>query len=358
MDNIREEHENKTYISDKILKDLKYDKETMMDQIEGQERLLDLLYDDIDRKNKEIDDLKKLVQKGVSNEEKTTFKKKIKQFLNLCKELDDKIEKRNKEFENLKVSIERLALKNAEPKEKCKYKWKCKSVVCRFDHSYLKCKINSFPRKPISMNRCDFCDKTFQSEAHLVAHKKRCHGNDHVNAEKYIHCIVCKEKFDSKSNMENHVRRVHSNEHFECTKCGKYFVTVKEVEDHMKKHDEDEKFAKNMTSKIEAVMKKTGNVNLMEPSTMSKPKSQKKEPRTKKKPAKKLRKPVKFEVIEEDLSDDSLAESGGVIEEDLSDDSLAESDDTNKSEISKYEDSSSEEESGGEYDEDIPDAVQ
>ena len=83
MDNIHEEHEHKKDISDKIIKDLEIDKETMMDQIEGQERLLDLLYDDIDRKNKEIDDLKKLVEKGVPIDETTKFKKKTKLFLNL-----------------------------------------------------------------------------------------------------------------------------------------------------------------------------------------------------------------------------------------------------------------------------------
>ena len=55
-------------------------------------------------------------------------------------------------------------------------------------------------------------------------------------------------------------------------------------------------------------------------------------------PTKKLREPVKFEKV---------------IEEDLSDDSRAESDD-----ISSDEDSSSEEESGGECDEDISYAVQ
>ena len=40
MDNIREKHENKKDISDKIIKDLKNNKETRMNQIEGQERLL------------------------------------------------------------------------------------------------------------------------------------------------------------------------------------------------------------------------------------------------------------------------------------------------------------------------------
>ena len=78
MDNICEQHENKKDISDKIIKDLKNDKETMMDQIECQERLLDMLYDMIyiDRKKKEkIDDLKKLVEKGASIEETTKFKK-------------------------------------------------------------------------------------------------------------------------------------------------------------------------------------------------------------------------------------------------------------------------------------------
>ena len=163
MDNIHEEHEHKKDISDKIIKDLEIDKETMMDQIEGQERLLDLLYDDIDRKNKEIDDLKKLVEKGVPIDETTKFKKKTKLFLNLCNELEEKFEKRKEEFDKLKVSLERLALRNVQPKQKCRYEWKCKSVVCRFDHSYLNCKINTYPKRVTSNleHHCSFVNKFY-----------------------------------------------------------------------------------------------------------------------------------------------------------------------------------------------------
>ena len=42
----------------------------LMDKFEGQERLLDLLYDDIERKNKEIHDLKKKVVINDTNDEK------------------------------------------------------------------------------------------------------------------------------------------------------------------------------------------------------------------------------------------------------------------------------------------------
>ena len=51
---------------------------------------------------------------------------------------------RKEGFKNLKVSIERLPHKNSQPKLKCTYNWNCKNEVCRFDHSYLNCKINYF----------------------------------------------------------------------------------------------------------------------------------------------------------------------------------------------------------------------
>ena len=359
MENI---NEKKIEISDKIIKRLQNDKDTMIEKIEGQEILLNLLYDDMERKNKEIEDLKKQVIDGVSSEERIHFERKKKQFALLCKEIDDEIEKRNEEFGNLKTSIEKLRIKNAKSKPRCSFEWKCKNVVCRFDHSYLNCKINTFQQKAASSLNytCSSCGMKLESEDHLEGHKKKCQRKNNVNSAIFVKCSICNERFESQSRILRHMKKSHKRDPLKCAKCGKSFDFKTEVENHMEKHLDDEKTAKEISSMIEAVLNTNCEINLTEPSTISKPKSQKKEPTgsTKKKPAKKLRKPVKFEVIEEDLSDDSLAESDEVIEEDLSDVSLAESDDKNKSEISNYKDSSSEEESGGEYDEEIPDAVQ
>ena len=53
-------HQN---VQRQIVKSLKNDKETLLETIEGQERNLDLLYDDMERKNNEIGDLKTLLDK-------------------------------------------------------------------------------------------------------------------------------------------------------------------------------------------------------------------------------------------------------------------------------------------------------
>jgi hypothetical protein len=70
MDEIHKEYEKEKSMAEKIIKDLQIEKETLMDKFEGQERLLDLLYDDIERKNKEIHDLKKKVVINDTNDEK------------------------------------------------------------------------------------------------------------------------------------------------------------------------------------------------------------------------------------------------------------------------------------------------
>ena len=354
-------NEKKIDISDKIIKRLQNDKETLLEKIEGQEILLNLLYDDMEKKNKDVEDLKKQVVEGVACEERTEFERKKKQFATLCREIDNKIEKRNEEFKHLKKSIKELGIKCTKPKPRCTFEWKCKNVVCRFDHSHLNSKINTFQKKaaPNFKHNCSFCGMTLESKNHLEAHRKKCQEKANIISVNFVHCSICNERFESQSQMKKHMKKSHKRDDLKCAKCGKFFDLETEVQSHMEKHLDDEKMAKEITSMIDTLLNK--NCELKEPSMMkSKAKSEKKITKvsTKKKPAKKLRKPVKFEVIEEDLSDDSLAESGEVIEEDLSDDCLAESDDTNKSEISNDEDSSSEEESGGEYDEEIPDAVQ
>ena len=72
-------NEKKIDISDKIIKRLQNDKETLLEKIEGQEILLNLLYDDMEKKNKDIEDLKKQVVEGVACEEWTEFERKKKQ---------------------------------------------------------------------------------------------------------------------------------------------------------------------------------------------------------------------------------------------------------------------------------------
>ena len=75
-------NEKKIDISDKIIKRLQNDKETLLEKIEGQEILLNLLYDDMEKKNKDIEDLKKQVVEGVACEERTEFERKKKTICN------------------------------------------------------------------------------------------------------------------------------------------------------------------------------------------------------------------------------------------------------------------------------------
>ena len=251
----------------------------------------------------------------------------------------------------MKVSLERLALRNVQPKQKCRYEWKCKSVVCRFDHSYLNCKINTYPKKVTSNSEhhCSFCERILHSGAHLEARIKRCHGERFMKTTNCVSCRVCEEKFGNKSALDKHTREAHSSSHIECAKCGKYFVSEKEVEDHMLVHVDEENFVKEITSRIDAVLNKKCDKEIKEPSKMGKLENRKKEPKvsTKKKPAMKLKKPIKFEDIEQ------IGYTDEEIEEDFSDDSLSESDKT-----SSGEDFSSGEESGGECDEEVSYPVQ
>ena len=346
MENI---YEKKIEVSDQIIKNLQNDKETLLETIEGQDRILDLLYDDMDKKNKEIDDLKKLLDKN--KKENLEFEKRKKQFVKISKQFEENICNRTKQLEVLRTSIKNLRAKYEQPKARCSFEWKCRNLVCRFDHSYLNCKINTYPKKVTSNleHHCSFCERILHSGAHLEAHIKRCHGEHCLKTENCVTCRVCEEKFVNKSALDKHTREAHSSSHLECAKCGKYFVTEKEVEEHMLIHVDEENFVKEITSRIDAVLNKKCDNEIKEPSKMGKLKNQKKEHTvsTKKMPAKKLRKPIKFEDIEQ------IGYTDEEIEEDFTDDSLTESD-----EISGDEDSSSGEESGGECEEEISYAVQ
>jgi hypothetical protein len=150
---------------EQIIKKMQYEKDAMEEKLEAQEKLLDLLYDDLEKKNKDLDDLKKEIMKEtMSEEEVERFNKQKKEFAVLCREMDRKSRKRNEAFEKLKAGIKALEQKFKKPKQRCSFEWKCKNVVCRFDHSFLNHKIN-VPPSFTSLTRfsCSYCDKTFKS---------------------------------------------------------------------------------------------------------------------------------------------------------------------------------------------------
>ena len=151
----------------------------------------------------------------------------------------------------LRTSVKNLKAKYEQPKARCSFEWKCKNVVCRFDHSFLNYKVNTLPKKVISdlNHHCRFCDRILQSGANLQAHMKRCHSEHCMKAVNCVRCTVCKEKFANKSDLDKHTQKAHSNSHLECAKFGKYFVTEKEVVEHMVMHVDKEKFVTEIASR-------------------------------------------------------------------------------------------------------------
>ena len=70
-----------------------------------------------------------------------------------------------------------------------------------------------------------------------------------------------------------HVQKTHKKDHFECTQCGKYFVSENEVTEHMNKHVGEGKMVRDLTSVLKAVMKKKPEIKLKEPSKKRKKKA-------------------------------------------------------------------------------------
>ena len=352
---IQSECEKKKSVAEKMIKNMQYERDFMEEKIESQEKLLDLLYDDIEKKNKEIEYLKnKMASMAVNNEEIAKFEKRKKEFDVLCRELDSKNKNRMEEMEKLKLGIKALAHKSEKPKERCFYEWKCKNIVCRFDHSFLNFKRNSHPIISTALARfpCPFCKKILESETDLDKHKTKQHGEIQGNSENCVPCDLCKEVLKSKSHLSKHVEKNHGSVHVECTKCGKYFVSENEVRYHMKKHSEDEKFMRDLANRLESVINKTDEAQTKEPAKTKfmKKKEAPKRQNTLKKNRVKVIKPnhhAERGYFEE------LERSNEVDVDDISDESLNESEEDDSSTISESPETSREE-SG----EDTEDAIQ
>ena len=130
---------------------------------------------------------------------------------------------RNEAFKKMKAGIKSLELKFEKPKQRCSFEWKCKDVVCRFDHSFLNHKIN-VPPSFTSLTRFSFssCDKKFKAKADLEAHMQKSHTSFQTNAENCVLDEVCKNVSPSKSHLRKHKMKVDENGPIECNKCSQY----------------------------------------------------------------------------------------------------------------------------------------
>jgi chromosome segregation ATPase len=116
------------------------------------------------------------------------------------KQLDDLTNQRKEEFIKLKNSIANLKPKK---KQNCRFGWKCKKVICEFDHTYLHKKVNQV--KP-QANSDLKCKEIFVTKPNLNKHM-----NDHQESfgsrQKSYPCECCSTIF---SNFR-HIRHISTH---------------------------------------------------------------------------------------------------------------------------------------------------
>ena len=207
--------------------------------IESQDKLIDMLYDDLEEKGKKIYSLEKELRSlrrhrnELQDKNYELEKSKEKRSLYL-KNLQDISDKRNDEFANLQSSIKSL---KTERKQRCKFGWGCKRrAVCNFDHVYLYKKVNIL-ESPVQMVSkdfpCEICGKTFKTTENLEGHIDK-----HHKAPSPVLGLQ-----DSRTNSTMKQKNVDMKEDFECNKCRKYFVSKDELENHVELEHSGNKFA-------------------------------------------------------------------------------------------------------------------
>lgn len=77
--------------------------------------------------------------------------------------------------------------------------------------------------------KCDICEYTFVSRAHLIYHKSIKHKIGTKTGKKKFKtknnsCNFCEQKFDSKLTLEDHTNKVHLKNPLFC-ECGRKFYT-------------------------------------------------------------------------------------------------------------------------------------
>jgi hypothetical protein len=190
------------------------------------------------------------IEKEIFEKEVVILKKKLAHFeknkdekVALLKQLDNLASNRNEELDKLKVLINKVKV---EKKMHCVFKWKCKKrAFCSFDHTYLYSKVNAksetlIPQEPGS-TLCEKCGEVFSSNVKLEGHMKAEHQenleteslrNFESGARKKIYpCENCTETFSKVSELKKHLRDCTE---VSCGKCGKYFVSLDELNEHMK----------------------------------------------------------------------------------------------------------------------------
>lgn len=83
---------------------------------------------------------------------------------------------------------------------------------------------------------CSMCEKTFQSNACLIAHM-RCH-----TGEKPFNCSICKKGFTQSGRLRMHMRTHTGERPFSCSVCGKGFSESGNMKVHMRIHTGEKPF--------------------------------------------------------------------------------------------------------------------
>ena len=248
------------------------------------------------------------------------FEKSKDEKLGRIKQLEELSDKREEQFEKLKLSVKNLKPEN---KPRCKFGWSCRRAFCKFDHTYLRSKVNCNKPKgsdqPVTTDLtsllCEVCGKTFKTGDEFECHIERCKADSsgvlrstvaEGGPSKQYECELCLKGFTNDLHLKEHKNAEHISDEIECSKCGIYFVSYKELKSHVEGEHLRKKIVTKDISELEHLV---GNISLEKPDEMFLEK-EKKSPLQKTQRKMKTHKKVKHEVVKPDQYQPEILSDG------------------------------------------------
>ena len=154
--------------------------------------------------------------------------------LRKCERLVNKVKQLNDSFfKTLKISVECNAFDVNEDKQRQCYK----QFICFWPKCRYSCNSECDLDKHISyhLNKrqfvCEECNKDFNSNSHLINHKRYVHSNDRPFV---CNRMDCNKTFKTESQLTQHNLTHSSVKSFGCNKCDKRFKVYSNLFDHKK----------------------------------------------------------------------------------------------------------------------------